>query len=476
MLYRSAIVLCALLLAVLAVRANAASLYFLTDLAPVTGSGSSYAYAAARVGGTVEIGGRTGGSSLPITGDPALWSGGTATDLLPTLPTTVPGDSRTLLSGQVLSIAGNGDIAGRAVYGVIPSSYVQRPFYLLNGSGSATVLPVLDPSNPYGVANSLNSAGQIAGTSRFTDGNMHAAVWTSSGGNWSVTDLGGLETGVASYAYGIGSNGHIVGYGSHATAPDDAAMWTWSGSAWTITNLNPNRATTSPCKGSSYAYAVNAVGDAIGYGWTEGGISLNRDAFLFKNDGTIVKLGSFSNAGTVPEGYARAINTQGVVVGDSMVSSGHHAFVSNGTANSLQDLNNMLVPGTGTGWNLQYAYGIDDGGHIVGYGTTAAGVTHAFLLTPTLAGDATLDGVVDISDLSKLLANYDKSGMNWTGGDFNSDTVVDISDLSNVLANYDKTGGLSGAGIHAVPEPSSLTLIAIAVVGSLGCIWRRFPR
>ena len=121
----------------------------------------------------------------------------------------------------------------------------------------------------------------------------------------------------------------------------------------------------------------------------------------------------------------------------------------------MLDLNNLIAPSSG--WILNTANGINDAGQIVGNGTIN-GYTRGFLLTPALPGDANLDGVVDINDLSKVLTNYDKTGMQWADGDFTGDGTVDINDLGNVLANYDKSAGLSSAGIKAVPEPSSLAV------------------
>jgi hypothetical protein len=86
-------------------------------------------------------------------------------------------------------------------------------------------------------------------------------------------------------------------------------------------------------------------------------------------------------------------------------------------------------------------------------------------------GDANLDGTVNINDLSKVLTNYDKSGMFWADGDFDGNGTVNIDDLSKVLTNYDKT---AGAGLRAVPEPSTaILLLAIATLSAAGLVPRR---
>jgi hypothetical protein len=91
-----------------------------------------------------------------------------------------------------------------------------------------------------------------------------------------------------------------------------------------------------------------------------------------------------------------------------------------------------------------------------------------------LPGDANQDGTVNIDDLSRVLTNYDKTGMTWTDGDFNGDGTVNINDLSNVLTNYDRTYG--AGGVQAVPEPSSIALLAICAFGLLVGSWQRRPR
>ena len=139
----------------------------------------------------------------------------------------------------------------------------------------------------------------------------------------------------------------------------------------------------------------------------------------------------------------------------------------------MQDLNTLLAASAPSGWTLTYAYGIDDAGHIVGYGNNSSGATHAFLLTPALAGDANGDGKVDINDLTIVLGNYNASGATWAMGDFNGDGKVDINDLTIVLGNYNTTASSAAAGLSAVPEPCSLALLAAGVLGLLACAWRK---
>jgi hypothetical protein len=163
------------------------------------------------------------------------------------------------------------------------------------------------------------------------------------------------------------------------------------------------------------------------------------------------------------------MNSAGTIVG-----TGSPAVIcQNG---SVTDLNTLVDPNSG--WNLQEAWGINDKGQICGIGThTVDGIDwqSAFLLNPVVTqhpGDANGDGVVDIQDLSVVLANYDKSGMSWAQGDFTGDGTVYISDLSNILASYDVTYGAS-PGIKVVPEPGTFALLAAGLVGLLAFAWRK---
>ena len=80
----------------------------------------------------------------------------------------------------------------------------------------------------------------------------------------------------------------------------------------------------------------------------------------------------------------------------------------------------------------------------------------------TYAGDASLDGNVDVTDFNMLAANYNKHSASWVQGDFNYDGVVNAEDFDLLAINY----GQSTIGAPAlgtlVPEPATLCTLPLA--------------
>lgn len=101
-----------------------------------------------------------------------------------------------------------------------------------------------------------------------------------------------------------------------------------------------------------------------------------------------------------------------------------------------------------------------------------------------LAGDANMDGRVDMNDLATIGAHWGSTvspgGAGWYAGDLNGDGIVDVLDfkilgstwgqISPWATTAPQTGGPTAApfsllfdGTHATPEPSSCVLLALAI-------------
>jgi hypothetical protein len=135
---------------------------------------------------------------------------------------------------------------------------------------------------------------------------------------------------------------------------------------------------------------------------------------------------------------------------------------------------------------------IDSGLH----GSSGIGImkrTDHVFIRPTRIGDLNLDGTVTIADFIDLAANFNGVNKTWQEGDLNNDAAVTIADFINLAANFNSTyaGGLAGMGEEdrmllanfassigvdssvigsAVPEPATLSLLA---VGAMGLMSRR---
>jgi hypothetical protein len=80
-----------------------------------------------------------------------------------------------------------------------------------------------------------------------------------------------------------------------------------------------------------------------------------------------------------------------------------------------------------------------------------------------LYGDANNDGIVDDKDASIVGANWLASDVGFGGGDFNSDGIVNDKDAAILAAHW----GQSAEGGPAVPEPGTLTLLAVGLMSLL---------
>ena len=84
-----------------------------------------------------------------------------------------------------------------------------------------------------------------------------------------------------------------------------------------------------------------------------------------------------------------------------------------------------------------YTLALDLAGRALANGTTSSRA-RASLIEISCAGDADLDGDVDLSDLATLLAHFGAAG-DVVDGDCNEDGSVDLGDLAQLLANFGAT-------------------------------------
>lgn len=112
-----------------------------------------------------------------------------------------------------------------------------------------------------------------------------------------------------------------------------------------------------------------------------------------------------------------------------------------------------------------------------------------------LAGDVTMDGVVDMLDLAQIGAHWGETlgsgGAGWYAGDLNSDGAVDVLDLALLGSTWGQTspwatGAPQAGGITAeqfvelfepdqpsIPEPASWILMALGLGALAGYRYRR---
>lgn len=275
----------------------------------------------------------------------ALWNGSTPTDI---------GAFGSLNGSQsnALGINNAGVLVGSADYRAV----------IWNGSTPTILGP--------GSANSVNSSGQVVGTSG-PPGSMHATLWDGS----SATDLGTLG-GSSSGANSINDKGQIVGsstptgdpiaflgFGGVGFSTSFATLWDGT----SITNLGTLGG------GISWASNINNAGQIVGTSYLAG--NAIKHATLW-NGAVATDLGSLSGV----DSYAYDINDTGQIVGTDQ----GRATLWDGTVGT--DLNSLLDESfRNDGWYLYSANAINDSGVIVGSARNGlTGQIQPYMLSPNL--------------------------------------------------------------------------------------------
>ncbi|MCC6683364.1 MAG: hypothetical protein IT445_20910 [Phycisphaeraceae bacterium] len=90
----------------------------------------------------------------------------------------------------------------------------------------------------------------------------------------------------------------------------------------------------------------------------------------------------------------------------------------------------------------------------------------AVTVTAALPGDATLDGIINLSDLQVLGDNWQNDSATWSMADFTGDGLVNLADLQVLGDHWNPAAGdfAALAQLPGVPEPQALVML-----GSLAC-------
>ena len=299
----------------------------------------------------------------------------------------------------------------------------------------------LNPDGWYVQPEDVSGNSQVGdGPGPTTGGNPHAVLWH--GTPESLVDLNpaGFD---ASYAFGVSGNNQVgFGTGTATGGPFHALLW--HGTAESVVDLNP--------AGFAASIAFRAFGDNIvGYGQTAQGRSR---ALLWQGAAhTVVNL----HSAAYPETIANDVSDDsqvGQAIFSSNVGGERHALLWHGTAASVIDLNPSGFFETGANavaGALQVGYG---------QGTATGGQQHALLWAGSAAG---------VVDLSSFLVGL---GPSFVGSSYASDIDASGVIVGSAIAAVDGNYVVYAVKWTPVPEPSSLTIVGIALV-CLGLVLRR---
>jgi hypothetical protein len=179
---------------------------------------------------------------------------------------------------------------------------------------------------------------------------------------------------------------------------------------------------------------------------------------------------------------SEGINNAGQIVGFYVDSGGAtHGYLRTGGNYTPVD-----VPGS----TLTRADGINNSSQIVGGYMDGAGATHGFLLSGSKyttfdVPGATFTEAVGINDAGQIVGKYldaagHKHGFLLSGGNYTSidvpgsvsTEVLDINNLGQLVGQYLDTDHSHGFLATPVPEPGSLSLLALASLGSMAAVRR----
>jgi autotransporter-associated beta strand protein len=381
--------------------------------------------------------------------------------------------------------------------GVLNLQLGRTLYWDLNGvtAGASTATPATPTGNwgspgviTFNTDSTGAAGGMLTGTSIATDPVVFTAG-SDGTGTYTVTVIGAQKAASVAIARGtvtLGGTGSIatptIDVASGATATISASLA--GGPSGSVTKTGLGTLTLSGANTHTGGTTVStgalivANADALG-GSTAGGLSVADGASTQIQAGLTkaVTVGSVAATGTGQVDLAdnsMVIRSSSVAAVQAELAKGYNAGHWNGpggitSSTAAASTETSVGYASNASLNLTTFKGVD--------GLTASDV----LVKYTYAGDANLDGKVDIGDLGLLAGAWQQSGKVWFDGDFTYNGTVDIGDLGLLAGNWQK-GVASGQLLVSfdqamaqfaafdgvvVPEPTGLALLGLAGAGLL---------
>lgn len=359
------------------------------------------------------------------------------------------------------SSRGKGPLA--ATSGATSGAFLWIPNSANGTSGSLIGLGSLG-SSPFAsqsVANSINSYGEVAGSSPASSFEQHAFLWaptTANGADGQMYDLGTLDTNSSddpwSYGYAIDDLGDVAGVSLTASGPNPFTggkyvrgfLWIPSAPNSTTGGLSDIGSLSTNFPGS-YAVAlangivtgeslvdgINPAADATndviyntnyGYGIASDFVD-HYDAFAYTS-GQMTDLGAlhvvndwakdpnydyfasnyYDDPYYLQQSLGQAINDAGEVTGLSAIApNAYHGFLYIG--GQMYDLNNLLTGSNSTGWTVTDAVAVNTWGQVLVNASDSSGNNHVLLLSPTAPSTFASPAVSSLVPADNVAGNPD---------------------------------------------------------------------